>query len=320
MALGTFKVSAIAPGTAGGALTVEVQDAEGEAAGDRFKLIVKDGETVVENFDVSAKKSARNFVVTQVKQRSKMISVEETVAGGQLAKPDAQAVTLAPPAAAPAPAPAGGTVARIETGQFIGDSADRTGFGGLEAFDEINMVAVPDLMAAYQQGLIDLEQVKAVQLGLIAHCELMGDRMAVLDPPPGLNARDNPQVADGGRRLRLASTPPCTTPGSRSSTRPRARPSSSRRRGHMAGIWARNDSERGVHKAPANEVVRGAVDLETPDHPRRAGPPQPDRRQLHPRLPGPRHPRLGRPHPRLRPGLALPQRPPATSTTWRSRS
>ena len=33
--------------------------------------------------------------------------------------------------------------------------------------------------------------------------------------------------------------------------------------GHMAGVWARNDSERGVHKAPANEVVRGAVDLET---------------------------------------------------------
>lgn len=32
--------------------------------------------------------------------------------------------------------------------------------------------------------------------------------------------------------------------------------------GHIAGVWARSDSERGVHKAPANEVVRGAVDLE----------------------------------------------------------
>ena len=27
----------------------------------------------------------------------------------------------------------------------------------------------------------------AVQQGMIAHCELMGDRMAILDPPPGLN-------------------------------------------------------------------------------------------------------------------------------------
>ena len=31
--------------------------------------------------------------------------------------------------------------------------------------------------------------------------------------------------------------------------------------GHMAGIWARNDDTRGVHKAPANEVVRGAISL-----------------------------------------------------------
>jgi phage tail sheath protein FI len=30
----------------------------------------------------------------------------------------------------------------------------------------------------------------------------------------------------------------------------------------MAGIWARSDSTRGVHKAPANEVIRGAIDLE----------------------------------------------------------
>ena len=33
--------------------------------------------------------------------------------------------------------------------------------------------------------------------------------------------------------------------------------------GYMAGIWARNDDTRGVHKAPANEIVRGAVSLET---------------------------------------------------------
>ncbi|MEX1103905.1 MAG: phage tail sheath C-terminal domain-containing protein, partial [Dehalococcoidia bacterium] len=31
--------------------------------------------------------------------------------------------------------------------------------------------------------------------------------------------------------------------------------------GHMAGIWARSDGERGVHKAPANEVARGVLGL-----------------------------------------------------------
>ena len=32
--------------------------------------------------------------------------------------------------------------------------------------------------------------------------------------------------------------------------------------GHVAGVYARSDSERGVHKAPANEVLQGAVDLQ----------------------------------------------------------
>jgi phage tail sheath protein FI len=31
--------------------------------------------------------------------------------------------------------------------------------------------------------------------------------------------------------------------------------------GHLAGIWARSDGTRGVHKAPANEVVRGALNV-----------------------------------------------------------
>ena len=32
--------------------------------------------------------------------------------------------------------------------------------------------------------------------------------------------------------------------------------------GHMVGIYARTDIERGVHKAPANEVVRGIIGLQ----------------------------------------------------------
>ncbi|MFE7553673.1 phage tail sheath subtilisin-like domain-containing protein [Streptomyces gardneri] len=259
--LGAFRVAAITAGSeAGGALTVEVQDVEGDT--ERFKLVVKDGEKVVESFDASAKKSARNYVVAQVKQRSKTIVLEEAAAGAQLVRPDAQAVTLAPPAQVPAPVAArtGGSAA-LESGQFIGDSADRTGFGGLEAYDEINMVAVPDLMAAYQQGLIDLEQVKAVQLGLIAHCELMGDRMAILDPPPGLNARDIRtwrQETAGYDSRYAALYYPWIKSFDPATGQTRTVPPS----GHMAGVWARNDSERGVHKAPANEIVRGAVDLE----------------------------------------------------------
>ena len=44
-------------------------------------------------------------------------------------------------------------------------------------------------MTAYQRGAIDLKTVQSVQVAMIAHCELMGDRIAVLDSPPGFNAQ-----------------------------------------------------------------------------------------------------------------------------------
>ncbi len=78
---------------------------------------------------------------------------------------------------------------RLSADDYVGDVADRTGFAGLEAVEEITMLCVPDLMSAYQQGAIDLDTVQAVQTAMIAHCELMGDRVAILDPPPGFNAQ-----------------------------------------------------------------------------------------------------------------------------------
>ncbi|QKW09308.1 phage tail sheath subtilisin-like domain-containing protein [Streptomyces sp. NA04227] len=259
--LGTFAVAALAPG-AQGTLSVEVADPEGEGAAERFKLIVKDGDKPVEAFDVSAKKGSRAYVVSQVKERSRLITVTEAAPAAQLARPENQTVALPAPPAAPAPAPAAkGESAHPGPAQYLGDSADRTGFGGLEAVDEISMVAVPDLMAAYQRGAIDLEAVKAVQLGLIAHCELMGDRVAVIDPPPGLNARQIHvwrQETAGYDSKYAALYYPWIKTFDPASGQSRLIPPS----GHVAGIWARNDSERGVHKAPANEVVRGAVDLE----------------------------------------------------------
>ena len=42
------------------------------------------------------------------------------------------------------------------------------------------MLCVPDLTAALERGMIDMEGFKAVQLAMIAHCELMADRVAIL--------------------------------------------------------------------------------------------------------------------------------------------
>jgi phage tail sheath protein FI len=100
-----------------------------------------------------------------------------------------------------------------------------------------------------------------VQQAMIAHCELMGDRVAIIDAPPGLNAQQVREwrVDKAGYDSKYASLywPWIKVFDPVSSQSMLVPPS-----GHMAGIWARNDSERGVHKAPANEVVRGAIGLE----------------------------------------------------------
>ncbi|WP_239309081.1 MULTISPECIES: phage tail sheath subtilisin-like domain-containing protein [unclassified Frankia] len=259
-ALGTFKVAALPAAAAAGEISVEVADPDGEAAGDdRFKLLVRQAGTVVETFDVSFKKSAKNYVVSQVREHSKVITVEEAAPANTLARPAKQTVTLPAPPVPPAPTAA--TPARLSPNEYVGDADARTGFGGLESIDDITMVAVPDLMSAYQQRLITAEEVKTVQLAVIAHCEQMGDRMAILDPLPGMTAR---QVYTWRRDTAgydskyAALYYPWIKVFDPASGQNRFMPPS----GHIAGLWSRSDTERGVHKAPANEVVRGAVELQ----------------------------------------------------------
>src|SRR6476660_1074806 len=153
------------------------------------------------------------------------------------------------------------TAVRVTPDDYVGSAADRTGFAGLEAVDVVTMLAVPDLMSVYQQGIIDLEGVQAVQLAMIAHCELMGDRVAILDAPPGYNAQQIREwrvdkVAYDSKYASLYW--PWIKVYDPTAGRPTFVPPS----GAMAGIWARSDDSRGVHKAPANEVVRGALSLE----------------------------------------------------------
>src|SRR5262249_31629332 len=84
------------PPAAAGEIAVEVADPDGEGAGeDRFKLLVRQAGKVVETFDVSFKKNTKNYVVTQVRERSKLITVEEAAPANALARPAKQTVTLA---------------------------------------------------------------------------------------------------------------------------------------------------------------------------------------------------------------------------------
>jgi uncharacterized protein len=152
--------------------------------------------------------------------------------------------------------------------KFAGSESARTGINGLTIAEEVTMVIVPDLVTAATKadGTLDLGMWKSVQTALIGHCELEGNRMAILDSPPGMTPQqikewrtdvamydtqfaafyypwikvDNPAGSNGDREIFV---PPS---------------------GHIAGVWAKTDDVRGVWKAPANDTIRGCLDIERP--------------------------------------------------------
>ncbi|MCA9936573.1 MAG: phage tail sheath subtilisin-like domain-containing protein [Ardenticatenaceae bacterium] len=156
----------------------------------------------------------------------------------------------------------GGGTPLPSAADFIGDVVQRTGLSGLEALDDVRLVLAPDLMMGYDGSSDFKDKIKAVQTAMIADCERLRYRFAILDTPPGLNAQqakewrmwvnfDSSYAAMYYPWISVAdlSDSPQTT---------KMMPPS----GHMVGVYNRVDGEVGFHKAPANEVVAGALDLE----------------------------------------------------------
>jgi len=241
-------------------ISIEVRGpGEGEPE-DQFTVVVRRGATeeTFPNLSLRRGRGVRN-VVEVVNRESQLIRIEEKESARSLAErvPAPGTYSLAMPEMTAV------AVRPISPDVVVGDAPSRTGVGGLEAIEEITMVCVPDLMTLYQAGRLDMEGLKAVQLAMMAHCENMKDRFAILDCPPGLSPQ---QILDWRKNvagydskyaavyypwIRVANPlgngagvniPPC---------------------GYIAGVYARSDTERGVHKAPANEIVRGVLGLET---------------------------------------------------------
>lgn len=130
--------------------------------------------------------------------------------------------------------------------------------GEIAALEDVSIVAAPG-SSAYADA-------QAIMGALIAHAESRrAYRIAVLDTPPG-------QIPGDVRTLRgqidsryaalyypwVVVSNPNARPGREDIAREIALPPS----GYVCGIYARNDVQRGVHKAPANEVVRSALRFE----------------------------------------------------------
>jgi phage tail sheath protein FI len=143
----------------------------------------------------------------------------------------------------------GGTRCWVTRAADLTTEAVQAALRGFEAIDEIAIVAVP--------GAVE----QATQDAVVSHCRTLSDRFAILD---GQRLNDGGDwTADNIRGATAISDYAALyfpwivvyDPGTNAN---RTVPPS----GHIAGIYARVDSERGVHKAPANEPVRGALGLE----------------------------------------------------------
>jgi phage tail sheath protein FI len=147
-------------------------------------------------------------------------------------------------------------ISSLSDKDFKGDDpADprlRTGLNSLKNIEDVAIVAMPS-----QTGP-DLQE------ALIDHCELMRYRFAVLDSVPEpddtlANVQKQRQQFD--TKYAALYYPwlsiPDPYPTNLANIQEYAIPPA----GHVVGVYARTDIERGVHKAPANEVVRGIIGL-----------------------------------------------------------
>lgn len=160
-------------------------------------------------------------------------------------------------------------VVNVGAGNSIaGGGRKRTGLDVLEQIDEVAIVAAP--------GYTTADAYDAV----LTHCEKLQDRVAILDTVENVSNLDalteiatvqakksssdeeKDTSGSGGLHPRPSNQGSCyfpwitvrdpLSPGDLVNVAPS---------GHVAGIWARTDATRGVHKAPANEIVRGALNV-----------------------------------------------------------
>ena len=135
-----------------------------------------------------------------------------------------------------------------------GQRLDRSGLGALASVDEISILCAPDE-----------QSVPGLASEVVGQCERLADRFAVLSARYQdcfSVDRLEPASQVGGDSVRIDSkyaafyAPYIKVIDATGAVR-RMPPT-----GHVAGVYARSDVERGVWKAPANEVLRGVVGLD----------------------------------------------------------
>jgi uncharacterized protein len=246
-----LRISALTPGAAGNAFTVAVANGTNP---NTFQISVDDGTgappQVFDNIPDNDPGQVIALVSALPTARADWFPAALPNPASPARPNNAAAANLA--GGGPGSRLNGGTSGNAVTpADFIGNPASppdaRTGLAGLANIDEVNMLVGPDEVNG------NIANAFQITSELVAQCEVLGDRFAILSIRQGEGIVQNvfpPQDSTYGAvyypwirvfDVRTQDTlliPPV---------------------GHVAGIYARTDIERGVHKAPANEVVRGIV-------------------------------------------------------------
>lgn len=122
----------------------------------------------------------------------------------------------------------------------------RTGLASFVELNNVSIMAIPGVTRP------------AVQLALCAQCANLGSRFAVLDLPLEVT---KPQDALACREKIDSDYAAMYHPWVQIYDSLNKKPAYIPPSGAICGIYARSDAERGVHKAPANEVIYNAIGL-----------------------------------------------------------
>lgn len=216
-----------------------------------MNVVVEEGETVEKYTDVSFNVLSPLFI-EKVMSKSEIVRLTAKPVEGAIApidvvkqvfggKGNGVKVTLS--------GGANGTAAALTDADFIGKDDGPGSRTGIQAFldnTDVNIIAVPGVTSP------------DVQLSLVSHCEKLASRFAVLDIP--MTAKTVPDIL---QHRDIVDSDYCAIyhpwikvfdPLDKKDT---FIPPS----GSVMGIFARSDSNRGVHKAPANEVLANCTGL-----------------------------------------------------------
>ena len=235
----TLKIQALNEGAWGNDLTIDIEAGTLDATNE-FKIVVKEGAVVLESWDnLSMIDADANFVESVINGNSNYIQVSDQ--DSETTAPDDQPAVQAATALISG---ADGT-APVDA-DYVGVIATKTGFYAFDDVDDINILAAPGQVA------------DTVVQGGLTYCEAREDVIYIAD----ITAAATPAEAKTFREQFDSSYGACYYPQIKINDLRTGTVNFIPNSGYIAGVFARSDGERGVHKAPANEIVRGAIGLE----------------------------------------------------------